>query len=247
MRLAALLLAAICACAGAHAATVTVFAAASLQEGMDAAARAFEAASGHRVVVAYAGSNVLARQIEAGAPAELFVSADADWATHVERRRLAAAPPRPLLSNELVLVAPARSAVRLRLAPGVDLAGALDGRRIALANPEGVPAGRYARAALESLGAWRAVEGRVAATDNVRAALALVARGEAALGVVYRTDAAAEPKVRIVDAFPRGSHPPVVYPLLRLKRAGPAAAAFEAWLLGPEAREVFRRHGFAAP
>lgn len=246
MRLAALLVA-LAAPLLAPAATVTVFAAASLQEALDAAARAFEKASGHRVVVSYAGSNALARQVEAGAPAELFLSADADWVAYLQARGLAAAPPRPLLGNELVLVAPAGSAVRLELRPGVDLAAPLGARRIALANPEAVPAGRYARAALESLGAWPSVRARVAAADNVRAALALVARGEAALGVVYRTDALAEPRVRIVAAFPAGSHPPIVYPLLRLKRAGPAAAGFEAWLSGAEARAVFERHGFRAP
>ena len=240
-------LAALALSTAAHAATVTVFAAASLQEALDSAGRAFETASGHRVVASYAGSNALARQIEAGAPADLFVSADADWVAHVQARGLAAAAPRPLLGNDLVLVAPARSAVRVKLAPGVDLAAALGARRIALANPDVVPAGRYARAALQAMGAWGTVEGRVAAADNVRAALALVARGEAPLGVVYRTDAAAEPKVRIVDTFPAGSHPPIVYPVLRLKRAGAAAAAFESWLFTPEARAIFARHGFRTP
>lgn len=249
MRPAAALLVPLALLAGApaRAATVTVFAAASLQESLEAAARAFERRTGHSVVASYAGSNALARQIEAGAPAEIFFSADDGWIAYLQARGRAAAAPRPLAGNDLVLVAPARSAVQLRLAPGVDLAAALGGRRMALANPEAVPAGRYARAALVALGTWSAVERKLAATDNVRAALALVARGEAPLGVVYRTDAMAEPKVRIVDTFPAGTHPPVTYSMVRLGRAGEAAAAFESWLATAEARAIFTRHGFRAP
>lgn len=228
---------------------VTVFAAASLQEALEANARAFESATRHKVVISYAGSNALARQIENGAPAGLFISADTAWVDYVESKGLAlAGSRRNLLANELVLVAPASSLTQLKLAPGVDIAAALGAKRIALANPEAVPAGKYARAALTALGAWDAVAGRVAATDNVRAALALVSRGEAPLGVVYRTDALADQGVRIVDAFPAHTHPPIVYPMVTLRKAGtPAVAALAAYLVSPEARATFGKFGFRAP
>ena len=246
-RLAALLLA-LAASLPARADRVLVFAAASLKDGLEACARAFEGASGHKVVVSYAASNALARQVEAGAPAELFLSADTDWIDYLEARGLTEpGSRRNLLGNDLVLVAPASSRVRVNLAPGVDLAATLGDRRIALANPEAVPAGKYAKAAFASLGAWNAIKGKVAAAENVRAALALVARGEAPLGVVYRTDAIAEKSVRIVDTFPAGSHPPVLYPLVRLKGAGPASRAFADHLSGAEARATFSRFGFRVP
>lgn len=248
-RLAVPFLLALAAALPARAETVVVFAAASLKESLDAVARAFEASSGHRVAVSYAGSGALARQVGAGAPAALFISADADWIAHVEGKGLVVpGSRRDLLANELVLVAPAASKSQLRLAPGVDVARALGAGRLALADPASVPAGRYAKAAFERLGAWGAIERRVAAVDNVRAALALVARGEAPLGVVYRTDALAERGVRIVDAFPASSHPPIVYPMVRLRRAAtPAAAALAEHLASPASRAAFERHGFRVP
>jgi molybdate transport system substrate-binding protein len=248
-RLAALLAClAIAIAPGSRAETLRIFAAASLKESLDEAASAFEAASGHRVLVSYAASNALARQIASGAPADLFISADTGWIDYVEGRDLVApGSRRDLLGNELVLVAPAASNARLKLARGVDLSPALGGKRIALANPEAVPAGKYARAAFTALGMWGALEAHVAAADNVRAALALVARGEASLGVVYRTDALAEKRVRVVDAFPAVTHPPIVYPLVRLRRAPPAAAALADYLAGPKALAVFERYGFRAP
>jgi molybdate transport system substrate-binding protein len=228
---------------------VTVFAAASLKEALDAAVRSFESSSGDKVTVSYAGSNALARQIEAGAPADLFISADTDWIDHVEQHGLAApASRRTLLGNDLVLIAPATSQVKVKLAPGVNIAAILGDKRIALANPEAVPAGKYAKAAFSALGAWGAIEGKVAAADNVRAALALVARGETPLGVVYRTDAMAEKNVRVVDTFPAGSHPAIVYPMVVLKRSTtPAANALATYLAGPEARATFEKFGFRAP
>lgn len=232
-------------CACASAADVTVFAAASLNAAFDAVAREYELASGDRIVAAYAGSNALARQIENGAPAHLFISADADWVDYVEQKGLARPGTRlNMLSNELVLVAPADSKVRLKLSPGVDIAFALGTRRIALADPDVVPAGKYAKAAFMKLGVWGGLRTRVAATDNVRGALALVARGEAPLGVVYRTDAIAEKSVRIVDIFPRDTYPAILYPMVRLKRESPAADRFASWLQGREARAVFERFGF---
>ena len=232
----------------ARADTVTVFAAASLKEALDAAAAPFQSATGHRVSVSYAASGALARQIEHGAPADLFISADADWIDYVERKGLVAAGTRrDLAANELVLIAPVSSAVQIKLARGVDLAAALPGKRIALANPDAVPAGKYAKAALIALGAWPAIEGKVAAVDNVRVALALVARGEAPLGIVYRTDALAARGVRIIDAFPAGSHAPIRYPMVRLRRGAAPAAALAAHLASAESLAIFARHGFRAP
>jgi molybdate transport system substrate-binding protein len=246
-RLAALLLA--LAAPLAHADKVTVYAAASLRESLEAAARAYESASGDKVTVSYAASNALARQIEAGAPADVFMSADTDWVDYLESRNLVApGSRRNLLANDLVLIAPAASRLSMKLAPGVDIASALGGKRIALANPAAVPAGKYAKAALTSLGAWKALEGQVAAAENVRAALVFVARGETPLGVVYRTDALAESQVRIVDAFPAGTHPAIVYPLVKLRRsATPAADAFAEYLASPAARAIFGRFGFRSP
>jgi molybdate transport system substrate-binding protein len=247
-RLAALLFTlALAPCARAD--NVIVFAAASLKEALDAAVHAFESSGGDKVAVSYAGSNALARQIESGAPADLFISADTDWIDYVESRDLAApGSRRTLLGNDLVLVAPATSSVQVKLAPGVNIAAILGDRRIALANPDAVPAGRYAKAAFTALGAWSAIEGKVAAADNVRAALVLVARGETPLGVVYRTDAMADKNVRVVDAFPAGSHPPIVYPMVVLKRSTtPAAKALAAYLSGAEARATFAKFGYRAP
>jgi molybdate transport system substrate-binding protein len=242
-RLAALLLCLSAALARAD--TVTVFAAASLKEALDAVVKPFEASTGGRVVVSYAASNALARQIEAGAPAALFIGADLDWVDYVESRGLAVAGSRrKLLGNDLVLIAPAESGTKVTLARGVDLASALGGGRLAIANPDAVPAGKYAKSALTALGAWRGVESRLAPAENVRAALTLVARREAPLGVVYRTDALAEKGVRIVDAFPRDTHPPIVYPMVLLKGAGGAARALADHLASAQARPIWERFGF---
>ena len=228
---------------------LTVFAAASLKEALDAVVLSYEAASRDKVTVSYAGSNALGRQIENGAPADIFILADTDWIDYVEQRNLVVTGSRTnLLANDLVLIAPAASKIQLKLEPGVDVAAILGASRIAIANPDAVPSGRYAKAAFTTLGAWKAIEGRVAATDNVRAALVLVARGEAPLGVVYRTDALVEKGVRIVAAFPPGSHPPIVYPMVRLKRAtSPSVSALIAFLSSPEARVIFEQFGFRAP
>ena len=248
MRRVAALIALIALAPFARADNVTVFAAASLKEALDAAVHSFESSSGNRVTVSYAGSNALARQIESGAPADIFISADTDWIDYVESRNLAVpGSKKTLLGNDLVLIAPAASRVQVKLAPGVDIAAILGDKRIALANPDAVPAGKYAKTAFTALGAWNAIEGKVAAADNVRAALALVARGETPLGVVYRTDAMAEKNVRVVDAFPVGTHPPIVYPMVVLKRSTtPAATALAAYLAGPEARATFAKFGFSA-
>lgn len=229
----------------AHAETITVFAAASLRESLDAAAKPFEAATGDKVVVSYAASNALARQVEAGAPATLFISADLDWLDYVEKRGLTIAGTRlNLLGNDLVLIAPAASNGSVKIAPGFDLAKALGDGRLALANPDAVPAGKYAKAALASLGAWAGVEKRLAPAENVRAALALVSRGEAPFGIVYRTDAMADKGVRIVDTFPGGSFPAIVYPMVELRGSTPATHALARHLASPATRAVWEHYGF---
>ena len=228
--------------------TVTVFAAASLKEALDAQARHFEADTGNKVVVSYGGSNALAKQIEAGAPADVFLSADADWMDYLDTRRLLAPGTRvDLLGNRLVLIVPAASTSTLKIAPNFALASALGAERLALANPDSVPAGKYGKAALTALGVWPSVETKVARTENVRAALTLVARGEAPYGIVYATDALAEPRVRVLDAFPANTHPPVVYPIavIATSRSPAAARALVAHLASEAARARWQRYGFA--
>lgn len=229
-----------------HAATVTVFAAASLKESMDAQARAFEARGGDRVVVVYAASNALARQVEAGAPADVFVSADLEWMDYLDQRGVLAPKSRvTLLRNTLVLIAPAASKANVKIGPGFALADALGGGRLAVANPDSVPAGKYAKHALEALGVWPSVQNRLARTENVRAALALVSRSEAPFGIVYATDAMADLGVRIVDTFPAASHPPIAYPAALIgPNPSPAAKALLAFLRLPEAAATWRRYGF---
>jgi molybdate transport system substrate-binding protein len=228
------------------AANVTVFAAASLKEAVDEQARQFEARTGDKVVVAYAASNALARQIEAGAPADVFISADLDWMDDLDRRRLLAPNTRvTLLRNTLVLIAPAASNVNLEVGPGFGLAAALGGERLAMANPDSVPAGKYGKNALETLGVWTSVERKLARTENVRAALALVARREAPLGIVYGTDAFAEKGVRVVDTFPASSHPPILYPAAVVATSqSTVARAMLDYLRSPSASAVWEKYGF---
>ena len=226
---------------------VTVFAAASLRGALDEAARAFEARSPHRVRVAYAASSALARQVEAGAPAQVFLAADPEWMEYIASRGLVKGTPAILLTNSLVMVAPAGRAPGLAIAPGFAIEAALGKGRLAIADPRHVPAGRYARAALQSLGVWDRVAARIAPAEHVRAALALVARGEAPLGIVYRTDALAEPAVAIVGGFPAGTHPPIRYSIAVLQGAGQAADELVAFLRSPGARATWSRHGFGAP
>ena len=226
---------------------VLIFAAASLGDALEEVDRAFTTATGVPVRASYAASSVLAKQIEAGAPADAFFSADLAWVDYLDQRGLLkAGSRRNVLGNELLLIAPADSALRLHIAPGFDLAAALDGGRLALADPDSVPAGEYARAALTKLGAWSRVRERVVRGENVRAALEYVARGEAPLGIVYRTDAQAEKRVRVVDVFPQDSHPPIIYPVALTARAPPEAAQFAEFLAGDVALRIFERYGFTA-
>lgn len=257
--------AALCLCSAGHAADLTIFAAASLNEALNENVKTFSAHSGHRVRVSYAASSALAKQIERGAPADLFISADTEWMDYAAQRDLLApGTRRNLVGNTLVLIAPApspspapspapaaasgASSVQLKIAPHFALVQALQGRRLALANSDVVPAGKYARAALTSLGVWHEVEKSLTRSENVRAALALVARGEAPLGIVYVTDAKAEPRVRVVDTFAATLHPPVLYPAAVVKgRLDPAVQALLDFLGSAPARAVWLRHGFSAP
>jgi molybdate transport system substrate-binding protein len=243
------LLAAVLAVATAPAAVaaeVLVFAAASLKNALDAVAADWSAVTGDTAAISYAASSAPAKQIEQGAPAEVFFSADLDWMDYLEERRLIdPATRRSLLGNRLVLVAGGGEAAPVSIGPGFDLVGALGGGKLAMAGVDAVPAGRYGKAALESLGVWESVAPSVAQADNVRAALALVALGEAPLGIVYATDAHAEPKVRVVGTFPDDTHPPIVYPVARTAASRTdAATSFLDYLATPAARARFEAQGF---
>ena len=224
----------------------TVFAAAGLKNAMDDAGGQWGADGHPAPKLSFAASNVLEKQIEQGAPADLFFSADTDWMNAAEKAGLIENGTRvDLLGNEIVLVAPKDAAVSVDVRQGFDLDRALNGGRLAMGNVEAVPAGKYGKAALEKLGAWTGVRDHVAQAESVRAALAFVARGEAPLGLVYATDAAAEPKVKVVGTFPADSHPPIVYPVALTRDAhSPDAAGFLGFLRGPAAAEIFKRQGF---
>ena len=225
-----------------------VFAAASLSDALEEVDHAFTAATHIPVRASYAASSVLAKQIEAGAGADVFFSADREWMDYLQQRGLLRSDTRrDLLGNALVLIAPADNPVQLKIAPGFALVAALGGGRLASADPDSVPAGLYARAALTQLGVWDAVAPRLARAENVRAALAYVARGETPLGIVYRTDAAAEKRVRVVDVFPQDTHPPIVYPAALTSRAQPQATQYLAFLNGQSARQIYARYGFTPP
>jgi molybdate transport system substrate-binding protein len=224
-----------------------VFAAASLKNALDAIAEEWRRETGKRTTISYAASSTLAKQIENGAPADVFISADRDWMDYLAQRKLIDPKSRvDLLGNRLVLIAPKDSKINLVIRPGFDIAATLGDGRLAMGDPAAVPAGLYGKAALETLGVWPRIANRIAAAENVRAALLLVARGEAPLGIVYQTDAAAEPGVRIVATFPPDTHPPIVYPMaLTAASTNPDAPALAAYLRGPAARARFEAQGFA--
>lgn len=226
---------------------ILVFAAASLKGALDEASESFSKARGVPVVISFAGTSALARQIEHGAPADVIISADETWMDYLAGKDLIRkATRRALLSNRLVLVAPAERAQPVDVAAAGHIAMALAGGRLAVADVKAVPAGRYAKAALESLGQWASVSAHLAQAENVRAALAFVARGEAPLGIVYETDARAEPGVAIVATFPASSHPRIVYPaaVTAVAAAPGLGADYLNALGGDEAAGVLRRHGF---
>jgi molybdate transport system substrate-binding protein len=228
---------------------VSVFAAASLKTALDPIAAEFEAQTGNKVQISYAGSNTLAQQIISGAPADIFISANEKWMDEVAKAGLLVANSREdLLGNTLVLIAHDPVAKPVTLAKGFDLAGLLGDEKLAMAMVDAVPAGQYGKAALESLGLWDAVAAKVAQSENVRAALALVALGEAPYGIVYATDAAAEPKVHIFASFPPDSYPPITYPAALLTTVQDAADKdFLAALSAPEAEAIFKGQGFSLP
>lgn len=224
---------------------VVVFAAASMKTALDKVAEEFQAATGNTVTISYAGSNALAKQIIEGAPADIFVSAAVNWMDEVEKAGLVAEGTRKdMFSNALVLVA-SGDAAPVEIGPGFDLAGLLGEGKLAMALVDSVPAGQYGKASLDSLGIWGAVEPSVAQADNVRAALALVATGEAPYGIVYATDAAAEPGVTVVGTFSADSHPDITYPgALLTGAADEADRAFYEAITSDAGDAVFAEQGF---
>lgn len=225
---------------------VTVFAAASMKTALDAANAAYARDKGVDIAVSYAASSALARQVEAGAPADLFISADEDWMNYLAGKNLIRADSRSdLLGNRIVLVATRGEARPVDIRPGFDLKGLLGEGRLAMGAVDSVPAGKYGKAALQKLGIWDSVASQVAGAENVRAALALVSRGEAPYGIVYATDAAADPGVSVVGTFPQDSHPPIIYPVALLAgRTSAAAAAYLSYLKSPAAASYFQSQGF---
>ncbi len=223
---------------------VVVFAAASLKSALDQVAADFQATTGTTVIVSYGGSNALAKQIIEGAPADIFLSAAVNWMDEVEKAGLVAARA-DLLGNTLVLVAHGKGAAPVEIRPGLDLAGLLGEGKLSMAMVDAVPAGQYGKAALEMLGVWSLVEGAVAQSENVRAALALVATGEAPYGIVYATDAATDDSVTLVGTFPADTHAPIVYPAALLTEAAePADRAFFDALFSEAAGASFAAQGF---
>ena len=234
------------ATAAADSQTVLVFAAASLTDVLDELGKAFTAETHIQVKSSLAASSALAKQIEAGAPADVFFSADLEWMDYLDQRKLLEPGSRhDVVFNRLVLIAPADSKVSVKIAPGFDVLKALGDGKLATGDPDSVPVGKYAHAALEKLSVWDKVQSRIVRAENVRAALAFVARGEAPLGIVYRTDALAEKRVRIVDEFPQDSHPPVTYPIALTTHASAQAQKFEDFVSGDAAKAVFRKFGFS--
>ena len=227
---------------------ILVFAAASLTNVLDEIGAAYTQQTKQPVKFSYAASSALARQLEAGARADVFFSADLEWMDYVQARGLIdRTTRRNVLGNRLALVAPADSKIELKIAPGFALAAVLGNGRLATGDPESVPVGKYARSALTSLGVWNDVADRLVRADNVRSALAFIARGEAPLGIVYETDAKVERRVRVVDFFPADSHSPIVYPVAVTASARPAARQFIDFLQSAPAQEAFKKYGFQNP
>ena len=227
--------------------TITVFAAASLKNALDEINATFRKASGITVVASYAATSALVKQIEQGAPADVFASADLAWMDYLDKKNLIKPGTRfDLLGNKLVLIAPKDSKLNdVKIGQGFDLAKLAGDGRVAVADVRAVPAGKYAKAALEKLGAWAAAEPKLAMAENVRAALALVGRGEAPLGIVYETDAKIEPNVKIVGYFPEGSYPTITYPAALTKDAKPEAARYLNYLRSRIAKAIFETYGFS--
>ena len=226
--------------------TLTVFAAASMKNALDDVDTAFTAKTGVKVSASYAASSTLAKQIEQGAPADIFISADTDWMDYaVGKKTINEASRVNLLGNSIVLIAPKDSKIdNIPIGPGFDLAKLAGDGRIATGDVKAVPVGKYAKAALEKLGAWQAAEPKFAMAESVRAALTLVARSEAVLGIVYSTDAKVEPGVKIVGTFPADTHPPIIYPVAAAATAKAGAADYLAFLRSRAAKAIFEKYGF---
>src|SRR6516164_3194538 len=227
--------------ASAQPAKLVIFAAASLKDALDNVTSAYQRVKGQETTISYAASPTLAKQIEAGAPADIFISADLDWMDYLAKKSLIKAETRAnLLGNRLVLIAPVNSSVKLTIGPNFPLAEALGNGRLAIADPTGVPAGKYGKTALEALGVWSSVANKLAPAENVRATLLLVSRGEALLGIVYQTDANPDKGVQIVGTFPDNTHPPIIYPIAVVTAsANPGAPGYIAFLKSPAARPMF--------
>jgi molybdate transport system substrate-binding protein len=224
---------------------ILVFAAASLTNVLGDLSANWQKTSGVTVKLSFAASSVLARQIEAGGRADVFISADQEWMDYLQSRGLIEKPTRRnLVGNRLVLIAPADSSIKIKIAPGFPLVGALAGGRLATGDPDTVPVGRYARSALISLGVWDQIQEHLVRADNVRGAMTFVERGEVPLGIVYATDAMEDPKVRIVDTFPANTHAPVTYPAAVVNGAHSEARIFVEFLGGAGARDAWTKYGF---
>lgn len=225
---------------------IVVFAAASMKGALDKVNEACEAEVGEAATISYAASSALAKQIESGAPADVFISADLDWMKYLSDKKLTKPDTEvKLLGNQIVLIAPQDSKDEVKIDKGLDLAGLLAGGKLAMGDVKSVPVGKYGKSALEALGIWGSVEGSVAQAENVRAALKLVATGEAPLGIVYQTDAAVEPDVKIVGTFPEDSHPPIVYPVAQTADSKDKdTPAFLKCLQSAKAGELFKAQGF---
>jgi molybdate transport system substrate-binding protein len=251
-RLAGIFTAFVILCGSAHAPafaedkTLTVFAAASMKNALDDIDLAFTAKTGVKVNASYAASSALAKQIEQGAPADIFVSADTDWMDYAVGKKTINEPTRVnLLGNSIVLIAPKDSKIdNVTIGQGFDLAKLAGDGKIATGDVKAVPVGKYAKAALEKLAAWQAAEPKFAMAESVRAALTLVARGEAVLGIVYSTDAKVEPGVKIVGTFPADSHPAIIYPVAATATAKGEAAAYLDFLRSSAAKTVLEKYGF---
>lgn len=226
--------------------TITLFVAASMKNAVDDINAAFTKQTGIKAVASYGASSALAKQIENAAPADFFASADLEWMDYLKQRKLIKDNTRvSLLGNKLVLIAPKDSKIgNVTIGQGFDLAKLAGDGKVTTADVRAVPVGKYAKAALEKLGSWQAAEGKFAMVENVRAALALVARGEAALGIVYETDAKVEPNVKVIGAFPPDSHPTIVYPIALTATAKPEAAQYLSFMRSQAAKDVFEKYGF---
>ena len=225
---------------------VVVFAAASLTDAVTEVGAAFTKATGIPIKPSFAASSVLAKQIESGAPADVFFPADEEWMDYLEKKQLLAPGSRHVvLGNKLVLVAPADSTARVKITSGKALLAAIGSARVATGDPDSVPVGKYAKAALMKLGAWQQLQSRLVRAENVRAALAYVARGEAPFGIVYLTDANAEKKVKLLDIFPEDSHPPIRYPIAVTAQADANAQRFAKYVAGKPASVIFEKYGFS--